>query len=108
MNQTSTTAIVTGERSSIAKAAQYRDMPEKPYEVRADKPMRLLLGDSREPGSNRPGMAKGSLQQVANRFGNQLSTCLKQQFSQEFDEPPQNLQKNFGKDFHEAKLSAHF
>jgi integrase len=31
------------ERSSIAKAAQSRDKPEKPYEVRAEKPMGLLL-----------------------------------------------------------------
>lgn len=36
-------AIVSNERSSIAKAAQARDKPEKPYEVRADKPMGLLL-----------------------------------------------------------------
>ncbi|MBK7508588.1 MAG: DUF4102 domain-containing protein [Comamonadaceae bacterium] len=38
-----TVAIVSNERSSIAKAAQSRDKPEKPYEVRADKPMGLLL-----------------------------------------------------------------
>ena len=38
-----TAAIVTTERSSIAKAAQSRDKPEKPYEVRAEKPMGLLL-----------------------------------------------------------------
>ncbi len=31
------------ERSSIAKAAQSRDKPAKPYEVRAEKPMGLLL-----------------------------------------------------------------
>jgi len=31
------------ERSSIAKAAQSRDKPEKPYEVRAEKPLGLLL-----------------------------------------------------------------
>ncbi len=36
-------AIVSNERSSIAKAAQSRDKPEKPYEVRADKPQGLLL-----------------------------------------------------------------
>ena len=36
-------AIVTVERSTIAKAAQAKDKPEKPYEVRADKPMGLLL-----------------------------------------------------------------
>jgi integrase len=30
-------------RSSIAKAAQAKDRPEKPYEVRADKPQGLLL-----------------------------------------------------------------
>ena len=30
-------------RSSIARAAQARDCPERPYEVRADKPMGLLL-----------------------------------------------------------------
>ena len=36
-------AIVSNERSTIAKAAQSRDKPEKPYEVRADKPMGLLL-----------------------------------------------------------------
>ena len=38
-----TAAIVTSERSSIAKAAQSRDKPNKPYEVRADKPVGLLL-----------------------------------------------------------------
>lgn len=38
-----TAAIVANERSSIAKAAQSRDKPEKPYEVRAEKPMGLLL-----------------------------------------------------------------
>lgn len=38
-----TAAIVSNERSSIAKAAQARDKPEKPYEVRADKPQGLLL-----------------------------------------------------------------
>lgn len=31
------------ERSSIAKAAQARDKPEKPYEVRAERPQGLLL-----------------------------------------------------------------
>lgn len=36
-------AIVSNERSSIAKAAQARDKPAKPYEVRATKPMGLLL-----------------------------------------------------------------
>jgi integrase len=35
--------IVTVERSSIAKAAQAKDKPQKPYEVRAEKPMGLLL-----------------------------------------------------------------
>ena len=38
-----TAAIVANERSTIAKAAQSRDKPEKPYEVRAEKPMGLLL-----------------------------------------------------------------
>jgi integrase len=38
-----TVAIVSNERSSIAKAAQARDKPEKPYEVRAEKPLGLLL-----------------------------------------------------------------
>ena len=38
-----TAAIVANERSSIAKTAQSRDKPEKPYEVRAEKPMGLLL-----------------------------------------------------------------
>ena len=38
-----TVAIVSNERSSIAKAAQARDKPEKPYEVRAEKPQGLLL-----------------------------------------------------------------
>ena len=38
-----TDAIVSNERSSIAKAAQARDKPEKPYEVRAEKPLGLLL-----------------------------------------------------------------
>lgn len=38
-----TKAIVSSERSSIAKAAQSKDKPEKPYEIRADKPMGLLL-----------------------------------------------------------------
>jgi integrase len=38
-----TAAIVTAERSSIAKAAQSKDKPEKPYEVRAEKPLGLLL-----------------------------------------------------------------
>ena len=38
-----TSSIVPVERSTIAKAAQARDKPEKPYEVRATKPMGLLL-----------------------------------------------------------------
>lgn len=38
-----TAAIVPNERSSIAKAAQAKDTPEKAYEVRAKKPMGLLL-----------------------------------------------------------------
>lgn len=38
-----TAEIVGAERSSIARAAQSRDKPEKPYEVRAVKPMGLLL-----------------------------------------------------------------
>ncbi len=36
-------SIATVERSTIAKAAQSKDRPDKPYEVRADKPMGLLL-----------------------------------------------------------------
>jgi integrase len=36
-------SIVPVERSTIAKAAQARDTPEKPYEVRANKPIGLLL-----------------------------------------------------------------
>jgi integrase len=36
-------ATISPERSSIAKAAQSKDKPEKPYEVRAEKPMGLLL-----------------------------------------------------------------
>jgi integrase len=36
-------AIVPVERSTIAKAAQSRDRPEKAYEVRAEKPQGLLL-----------------------------------------------------------------
>jgi integrase len=35
--------IVSIERSTIARAAQARDKPEKPYEVRATKPLGLLL-----------------------------------------------------------------
>lgn len=35
--------IVTVERSSIARVAQAKDRPEKPYEVRADKPVGLIL-----------------------------------------------------------------
>lgn len=38
-----TAAIVSNERSSIAKAAQGKDKPEKVYEVRAEKPQGLLL-----------------------------------------------------------------
>lgn len=38
-----TGAIVSGERSSIAKAAQGKDKPEKAYEVRATQPQGLLL-----------------------------------------------------------------
>jgi integrase len=38
-----TDAIVSTERSSIAKAAQGKDKPEKAYEVRAEKPQGLLL-----------------------------------------------------------------
>lgn len=38
-----TGAIVSGERSSIAKAAQGKDKPEKAYEVRAAQPQGLLL-----------------------------------------------------------------
>jgi integrase len=38
-----TGAIVPVERSSIAKAAQQKDKPAKPYEVRAERPMGLLL-----------------------------------------------------------------
>lgn len=37
------TTSIANERSSIAKTAQARDKPAKPYEVRADKPMGLLL-----------------------------------------------------------------
>ena len=38
-----TAASIAVERSSIAKTAQSKDKPDKPYEVRADKPMGLLL-----------------------------------------------------------------
>lgn len=38
-----TAAIVSNERSTIAKAAQAKDKPEKAYEVRAEKPQGLLL-----------------------------------------------------------------
>lgn len=38
-----TAAVLTNERSTIAKAAQARDKPEKPYEVRADIPRGLIL-----------------------------------------------------------------
>jgi integrase len=46
-----TAASIAVERSSIAKAAQSKDKPEKPYEVRADKPMGLLLRV--QPSGNR-------------------------------------------------------
>ena len=38
-----TTDTKTSSRSSIARAAQAKDTPAKPYEVRADKPIGLLL-----------------------------------------------------------------
>jgi integrase len=38
-----TAAIVSTERSTIAKAAQAKDKPEKPYEIRSDKTMGLVL-----------------------------------------------------------------
>lgn len=38
-----TSPIVAIERSTIARAAQARDQPEKPYEVRATRPLGLLL-----------------------------------------------------------------
>jgi integrase len=36
-------AIVSTERSTIAKAAQAKDKPEKPYEIRSEKTMGLIL-----------------------------------------------------------------
>jgi len=46
-----TTTSIPVERSTIAKAAQARDKPAKPYEVRAERPQGLLLRV--QPSGNR-------------------------------------------------------
>ena len=70
-----TVAIVPNERSSIAKAAQARDKPAKPYEVRAEKPLGLLL---RVQPSGAPHLLRAGRSRPARPIGPAGTYTLKQ------------------------------